>query len=92
MIALDPLDRIILRALVADGTRTAASIARERRIGPSLVARRMRRLEEAGYVSCDKGYEGRVPRTRYRLTATGRKALERYLAHMESIIRAARKA
>lgn len=51
-----------------------------------------RRLEEAGYVSCDKGYEGRVPRTRYRLTATGRKALERYLAHMESIIRAARKA
>ena len=51
-----------------------------------------RKLEEAGYVACDKGYEGRVPRTRYRLTGAGRKALERYLAHMESIIRAARKA
>jgi len=50
-----------------------------------------RKLEEAGYVACDKGFEGRVPRTRYRLTAAGRKALERYLAHMESIIRATRK-
>lgn len=48
MIDLDPLDRIILRALVADGTRTAASLARERDLSPSLVARRMRRLEEAG--------------------------------------------
>lgn len=48
MIVLDPLDRIILRALEADGTRTAASIARERRTNPSLVARRMRRLEETG--------------------------------------------
>lgn len=47
MIDLDPLDRIILRALVADGTRTAASIARERDLSPSLVARRMRRLEDA---------------------------------------------
>ena len=50
MIALDPLDRIILRALVADGTRSAASIARERRVGQSLVARRMRRLEDAGAI------------------------------------------
>jgi DNA-binding transcriptional ArsR family regulator len=50
-----------------------------------------RKLEEAGYVACEKGFEGRVPKTRYRLTAAGRKALERYLAHMESIIRAARK-
>ena len=50
-----------------------------------------RKLEEAGYVACEKGFEGRVPRTRYRLTAAGRKALEKYLAHMESIIRAARK-
>jgi Lrp/AsnC family transcriptional regulator, leucine-responsive regulatory protein len=48
VIDLDPLDRIVLRALVADGTRTAASLARERDVSPSLVARRMRRLEEAG--------------------------------------------
>src|SRR6478672_279713 len=46
-----------------------------------------RRLEEAGYVSCQKTFEGRVPKTEYRLTAAGREALERYLAHMEGLIR-----
>jgi DNA-binding HxlR family transcriptional regulator len=50
-----------------------------------------RKLEDAGYVACSKGFEGRVPRTEYRLTAAGRKALERYLAHMESLISAARR-
>jgi DNA-binding HxlR family transcriptional regulator len=49
-----------------------------------------RKLEEAGYVSCDKYFEGRVPRTDYRLTAAGRRALERYLNQMEALIRAAR--
>lgn len=47
-----------------------------------------RRLEDAGYVECIKGYEGRVPRTDYRLTAEGRGALQEYLAHMEGLIRA----
>ena len=51
-----------------------------------------RRLEEAGYVECQKGFEGRIPRTTYRLTAAGRRALERYLAHMEALIEAARRA
>ena len=51
-----------------------------------------RKLEEAGYVSCTKGFDGRVPRTEYRLTAAGRRALEKYLAHMEALIRATRKA
>lgn len=46
-----------------------------------------RKLEDAGYVACKKGYEGRVPRTEYRITASGRRALERYLAHMEALIR-----
>ena len=46
-----------------------------------------RKLEEAGYVACKKGYEGRVPRTEYRITASGRRALERYLSHMEALIR-----
>ncbi len=46
-----------------------------------------RKLEEAGYVACKKGYDGRVPRTEYRITAAGRKALERYLSHMEALIR-----
>ncbi len=49
-----------------------------------------RKLEEAGYVTCTKGFEGRVPRTEYALTAAGRRALERYLDHMEALIRATR--
>lgn len=49
-----------------------------------------RKLEEANFVSCRKGFEGRVPRTEYALTAAGRRAFERYLNHMESLIKAAR--
>ena len=49
-----------------------------------------RKLEEAGYLACKKSFEGRVPKTEYRLTATGRQALERYLAHMEGLIRTTR--
>jgi DNA-binding HxlR family transcriptional regulator len=49
-----------------------------------------RRLEEAGYLECLKSFEGRVPRTEYRLTPAGREALEQYLAHMEGIIRSTR--
>lgn len=49
-----------------------------------------RRLEEAGYINCEKYFEGRVPKTEYRLTLPGRQALERYLDHMEAIIQATR--
>ena len=49
-----------------------------------------RKLEDAGYVTCTKGFEGRVPRSEYRLTSGGRRALARYLDHMEALIRAAR--
>ena len=49
-----------------------------------------RKLEDAQYIACDKMFEGRVPRTEYRLTAAGRRALEKYLAHMEAIIKAVR--
>ena len=49
-----------------------------------------RKLEEAGYLSCAKSFEGRVPRTDYRLTAAGKRALERYLDHMEALIQAMR--
>lgn len=45
-----------------------------------------RRLEEAGYLECIKSFEGRHPHTDYRLTDAGRKALERYLDHMEALI------
>jgi DNA-binding HxlR family transcriptional regulator len=49
-----------------------------------------RRLEEADYIVCTKSFDGRLPKTEYRLTAAGRKALERYLNHMEALIRATR--
>jgi DNA-binding HxlR family transcriptional regulator len=49
-----------------------------------------RKLEEAGYIVCTKSFEERLPKTEYRLTASGRRALERYLNHMEALIRATR--
>jgi DNA-binding HxlR family transcriptional regulator len=49
-----------------------------------------RKLEEADYILCTKSFDGRLPKTEYRLAAAGRKALERYLNHMEALIRATR--
>ena len=49
-----------------------------------------RRLEEAGYLTCEKSFEGRMPRTEYSLTTAGRKALRQYLDHMEALIRRVR--
>ncbi|MBI5282695.1 MAG: transcriptional regulator [Candidatus Solibacter usitatus] len=49
-----------------------------------------RKLEEAGYVTCEKSFEGRMPKTEYRLTGEGLQALERYLDHMEALVRAMR--
>jgi DNA-binding HxlR family transcriptional regulator len=49
-----------------------------------------RKLEEAEYIVCTKSFDGRLPKTEYRLTAAGRRALERYLNHMEALIRATR--
>jgi DNA-binding HxlR family transcriptional regulator len=50
-----------------------------------------RKLEEAGYVHCSKTFAGRTPRTEYSLTAAGRRALERYLNHMEALLGRMRK-
>jgi DNA-binding MarR family transcriptional regulator len=49
-----------------------------------------RKLEDADYITCTKSFEGRLPRTEFRLTTSGRRALERYLDHMEALIRAMR--
>jgi DNA-binding MarR family transcriptional regulator len=49
-----------------------------------------RKLEDANYIACEKSFDGRTPKTAFQLTDAGRRALERYLDHMESIIRAAR--
>lgn len=50
-----------------------------------------RKLEDAGYIACTKYFEGRLPKTEYKLTAAGRRALEDYLSHMESLIKQMRK-
>src|ERR1700723_777650 len=49
-----------------------------------------RKLEDAGYVSCTKSFDGRMPKTEYSLSTAGRKALEKYLSHMEALIQATR--
>ena len=49
-----------------------------------------RKLEEASYISCNKFFEGRTPKTEYRITAAGRRALERYINHMEALIKTMR--
>jgi len=49
-----------------------------------------RKLEEADYILCSKSFDGRLPKTEYRLTAAGRRALEKYLNHMEALIRTTR--
>jgi DNA-binding MarR family transcriptional regulator len=46
-----------------------------------------RKLEDARYIVCEKSFEGRMPKTEYRLTAGGRKAFEKYIAHMEALIK-----
>jgi len=49
-----------------------------------------RKLEDAQYITCEKSFEGRLPRTEYRLTGSGRRALDKYLEHMEALIKAVR--
>jgi DNA-binding transcriptional ArsR family regulator len=49
-----------------------------------------RKLEEAGYVTCVKSFEGRMPKTEYKLSAAGKRALDRYLDHMEALIQVTR--
>jgi DNA-binding MarR family transcriptional regulator len=49
-----------------------------------------RKLEDAGFIACEKSFDGRIPKTTYRLTASGRRALQKYLDHMEALIRAVR--
>jgi DNA-binding MarR family transcriptional regulator len=80
----------IVSALAANESLTFNELRSLLRITDGNLSVHARRLEEAGYLSCEKSFENRVPRTEYRLTAAGRRALERYLDHMEALIRAAR--
>jgi DNA-binding HxlR family transcriptional regulator len=91
--ALD-LDRVIhervrlgiISALAANDSITFNDLKRLLDLTDGNLSVHARRLEEAGYLTCSKSFEGRVPKTEYRLTALGRRSLEKYLKHMESII------
>ena len=80
----------ILSALSVNEALTFAELKRLLDTTDGNLSVHARKLEEAAYVACTKGFEGRVPRTEYRLTAQGRRALERYLDHMEALIQATR--
>jgi len=95
--ALD-LDRVIherlrlgiVSALAANDKLTFTDLKRLLHTTDGNLSVHARKLEDAQYIACDKSFEGRVPRTEYRLTAAGRRALEKYVAHMESILKAVR--
>jgi len=80
----------IVSALAAHDVQTFSELKQALGLTDGNLSVHARRLEEAGYVACRKGFDGRLPRTDYRLTPKGRAALERYLAHMEALIRTAR--
>lgn len=80
----------IVSALAAGGELTFTDLRDLLRTTDGNLSVHARRLEEAGYVTCSKSFVDRVPQTGYRLTPAGRRALERYLDHMEALIRATR--
>ena len=80
----------IVSALAATESLAFNELKRLLRITDGNLSVHARRLEEAGYVAVQKSFEGRIPRTDFRLTPAGRRALERYLDHMEALIRASR--
>ena len=98
-IALPALDRIvherirlgILSALAVNDSLAFNDLKALLRTTDGNLSVHARKLEEAGYLACAKSFADRVPRTEYRLTAAGRRALERYLNDLEAVLRAARR-
>lgn len=96
--ALPKLDRlvherlrlVILSALSARDELTFRELKELLRTSDGNLSVHARKLEEAGYLTCTKGFEGRVPRSTFRLTASGRRALERYLEQVGVLIEASR--
>lgn len=97
-IALPDFDRVIhekmrlgiVSALAVSESLTFNELKRLLQTTDGNLSVHARRLEEAKYVECSKSFEGRMPRTEYKLTAEGRRAFERYLNHMEALIHAMR--
>ena len=96
--ALPNLDRIIhermrlgiVSALAVNETLTFNELKKLLQTTDGNLSVHARRLEEVDYVECTKSFEGRMPKTEYRLTQAGRKAFEKYLNHMEALIQAMR--
>jgi DNA-binding HxlR family transcriptional regulator len=80
----------IVSALAVNDTLTFNDLKKVLNTTDGNLSVHARKLEEAGYVACSKTFEGRMPKTEYSLTSRGKNALERYLNHMEAIIRTTR--
>jgi DNA-binding MarR family transcriptional regulator len=78
----------IVAALAANEALTFNDLKKLLELTDGNLSVHARRLEEAGYIVCTKGYEGRVPKTEYKITATGRRAFDKYLKHMEALLHA----
>jgi len=80
----------ILSALAVNAAVSFSDLKQLIRVTDGNLSVHARKLEEAEYIHCSKSFRGRVPKTEYSLTPTGRRALEQYLDHMEALIHAAR--
>ena len=90
-VALDPIIHVrvrlgIVSALAVEESLTFNELKERLETSDGNLSVHARKLEEAGYVEINKSFEGRMPRTDYRLTKAGRQALEQYLNHMEALI------
>jgi DNA-binding transcriptional ArsR family regulator len=80
----------IISALAANSPLTFTELKQLLDLSDGNLSVHARKLEDAGYVTCTKGFEGRLPKTQFSLTEAGHRALRQYLDHMEAIIRHAR--
>lgn len=80
----------IVTALAVNESLTFNELKNELKTTDGNLSVHARKLEDAAYITCEKSFDGRTPRTQYRLTAAGRRAFTNYLDHMEAIIRKAR--
>lgn len=82
----------ILSALAASDVLSFGDLKSALELSDGNLSVHARKLEDAGYVVCEKSFAGRTPRTEFRLAPAGRRAFEKYLDHMDALIAAARKA
>ncbi|HXW61024.1 MAG TPA: transcriptional regulator [Candidatus Acidoferrales bacterium] len=80
----------IVSALAVNASLTFNELKELLRVTDGNLSVHARKLEDAGYIGCTKSFSGRLPKTQYRLLLAGRRALEKYLDHMEALIRATR--